>query len=184
MDKEKNCIGGEVLNRIRLILPTADHETQIKEYINEHISNGEQELHGGALIEKMPYTKWLKQIKANANEATVNPEWVVSSTFFAMTNEKIIGMIDIRHLLNQMLREYGGHIGFGVRPSERSKGFATEILMEGLKHCNTIGLHEIMLACYKENAASSKTILKCGGVFEKEFLYADGKIVQVYWIKI
>lgn len=172
------------MNRINLVLPTEEHETQINEYIDEHIINDESDLHGGALIEKMPYADWLKQLKNNSDENTVNPEWVVSSTFLAIMNGNIVGMIDIRHTLNQFLSDYGGHIGYGVRPSERNKGYATEMLMMGLDYCNKLGLGKVMLACYKENEASSKTILKCGGILEKEFVYSNGKTVQVYWITV
>jgi len=171
-------------DRISLVLPTIEHEEQVKNYIDEHINNGELDLHGGALIEKMAYADWLKQLKNNSDEKTVNSEWVVSSTFFAVADGKIVGIIDIRHTLNQFLKDYGGHIGYGVRPSERRKGYATEILRLGLEYCKTIHLSSIMLACYKDNEASGKTILNNGGKLEREFEYIDGKTVQVYWITV
>ncbi|MDR1320625.1 MAG: GNAT family N-acetyltransferase [Gracilibacteraceae bacterium] len=93
-------------------------------------------------------------------------------------------MIDIRHTLNQFLREYGGNIGYSVRPSERNKGYAAEILKQGLEYCKTIHLKKVMLACNKDNKASSRTIEKCGGVLEREFIYLDGKTVQVYGIDL
>ena len=170
--------------KISLVVPAKEHETQVKEYIEEHKSFGEFDLHGGALIEKKTYDEWLQQLNNNLNEKTVNPEWVVSSTFFVIADRTIIGMIDIRHTLNQFLRDYGGHIGYGVRPTERNKGYATEILRLGLDYCKEIDLEKVMLACYKENKASGRTIVKCGGVLEKEFVYSDGKTVQVYWICI
>jgi predicted acetyltransferase len=109
---------------------------------------------------------------------------------------KLIGMIDIRHELNDFLQSYGGHIGLGIRPSERGKGYASETTMEGLSYCKKIGLQKIMLACYKDNIASRKTIEKCGGVLEREFALAEidnfpicrdnseNKTVQVFWITI
>ena len=172
------------MNRISLVIPKKEHETQVKEYIEEHNQFEENDIHGGALIEKMPYDDWLKQLENNSNEKTVNCEWVVTSTFFGLANGKIIGMIDIRHTLNQFLRDYGGHIGYGVRPTERNKGYATEMLKLGLVYCKIVALEKVMLACYKENTASGRTIEKCGGALEKEFLYSDGKAVQVYWINI
>jgi predicted acetyltransferase len=172
------------MNGIRLVLPTKKHEAQIKEYIEEHIRNGEPDLHGGSLVEKKPYDEWLTQIKNNADEKTVSPDWVLSSVFFAVCGNKIIGIIDIRHTLNRFLKDYGGHIGYGVRPSERNKGYATEILKQGLAYCDKIGLREIMLACYKDNIASRRTIEKCGGKLEREFVYSDGKTVQIFWIKM
>ena len=170
--------------KISLVIPTKEHETQVKEYIEEHSKYEENDIHGGALIEKIHYDDWLKQLENNSNEKTVNPEWVVTSTFFGVADGNIIGMIDIRHTLNQFLRDYGGHIGYGVRPTERNKGYATEMLKLGLVYCKKIALEKVMLACYKENTASGRTIEKCGGILEKEFLYSDGKTVQVYWIDV
>ena len=177
---------GDYVNQIKLVIPTKYHENEIIDYKAEHLNSKEYDIHGGALLEKMSYDDWLLQLKNNSNEKTVNPEWVVSSTFYAIRkkDDKIIGMIDIRHTLNQFLSEYGGHIGFGVRPSERNNGYAIQILKLGLEYCKKLGLQKVMLACYKDNLASSKTIKKCGGVLEKEYLHADGKIVQVFWISL
>ncbi|NMB54599.1 MAG: GNAT family N-acetyltransferase, partial [Leptolinea sp.] len=118
--------------------------------------------------------------------ATVQEGWVVSSTFFGIreSDGRIVGMIDIRHTLNDFLRNNGGHIGYGVRPSERFKGYATRMLELALEKCRQLGLERVMLACEKENTASRKTIMKCGGGLEREFEHSDGKTVQVFWITI
>lgn len=144
-------------------------------------------LHGGSLFDSIDsYDEWLDHLKANSNQDTLRPGWVISSTFFAVRedDERIIGMVDIRHELNDFLRNYGGHIGYGVRPSERGKGYATRILRLALDYCRSIGLDSVMLACDKENAASRKTIQKCGGIFEREFIHTDGNTVQVFWISL
>ncbi|WP_283592128.1 GNAT family N-acetyltransferase [Clostridium butanoliproducens] len=156
------------------------------DYKEEHMKIGESELHGGALLDKMQYEDWLQLTDDNSCDETVHSDWVVSSTFFVYRkmDNKIIGMVDIRHTLNDFLRNYGGHIGFGVRPSERRKGYATQILNIALEQAKGLNLPKVMLACYKENEPSRKTILKCGGNLEKEFLYSDGKHVQIYWINI
>jgi len=172
------------MNRITFVVPTKEHEAKAREYIEEHNKNGEYVMFGGALIGKKPYDDWLRQLKNNSDEKTVDPKWVVSSTLFAMNGEKIIGMIDIRHTLNQYLQAYGGHIGYGVRPTERNKGYAAEILNLGLVFCRNLGLKKVMLVCHKDNHGSSKTIEKCGGTLEREFLYTDGEPFQVYWISI
>lgn len=172
------------MGRIGLVRPAAEHEAQLRAYVAEHREAGESEIHGGALVETMPYGDWLRQLEANADERTVNPLWVVSSTFMAFCGEKLVGMVDIRHALNDFLRGYGGHIGYGVRPSERGKGYAGEMLREALAHCKALGLPKVMLACHRENGASAKTIERCGGVLEREFADADGKTVQVYWIEL
>lgn len=175
------------MDKLELIKPTKELEKEAFEYKQEHIENGESELHGSALFDKIDiYDDWLKLLKANSKEKTVDPNWVVSSTFFVVrkSDQKIIGMIDIRHTLNDFLRKYGGHIGYGIRPSERRKGYALQVLKMGLEYARQIGLTKVMLACYSENLASRKTIEKCNGSFENEFLYTNGKIVQIYWISL
>ncbi|MDH7604116.1 MAG: GNAT family N-acetyltransferase [Melioribacter sp.] len=183
---------------IELIKPEKKHKEIIVDFIKEHQENNEFEIHGGALVEKLEYSTWLKQIVDNSKKETVNKNWVVSSTFLAIRKEdkRLIGFVDIRHELNDFLRLYGGNIGFGVRPEERGKGYGTKILMKALDYCREIGLKKVMLACYKDNIASSKTIKNCGGVLEKEFSLSDlknftfesekskNKTVQVYWIML
>ena len=170
------------MNRIKLVVPTKEHEAVAKEYVEEHHKNGEFVLYGSALLGKKTYDDWLVQLKNNSDKNTVDPKWVVSSTYFAVSDEKIIGMIDIRHTLNQYLQNYGGHIGYGVHPAERNKGYATEILLLGINYCKDLGLKKIMLVCHKENHGSRRTIEKCGGKFDREFTYTDGEHFQVYLI--
>lgn len=174
------------MNTIKLVAPTLDMESAASDYIREHAEHNEPDLHGAALLEKLSYADWIKQLENNSKEETVTPGWVQSSTFFGIreSDGKIIGVIDIRHKLNDFLREYGGHIGFGVRPTERRKGYASEMLQLALQYSKTIGLEKVMLACYKENEASRNTILKHGGKLEREFTHTDGKEVQVYWITL
>ncbi|SMC82177.1 Predicted acetyltransferase [Sporomusa malonica] len=175
------------MDEIELVLPSKDLEMAALEYKEEHFDNQEYELHGSSLFDKTDsYDDWLEQLKNNSNETTVNPDWVVSTTVFAIRkrDSKIVGMVDIRHTLNEFLRTYGGNIGYGVRPSERNKGYATEILKLALKYCKQLPLQRVMLACYKDNAASRKTIIHCGGILEKEFVYTDGKTIQKFWIDL
>lgn len=190
---------------IKLIKPGKCHESMVADFLKEHLHNGETDIHGGALIERSDYNTWLKQLSDNSDKSTVDKGWVVSSTFFAVSenDNMLIGIIDIRHELNDFLAAYGGHIGFGVRPSERNKGYATQMLGMALEFCRNIGLNHVMLSCYKDNPASRKTILKCNGILKREFLLTDadniveehlacysdqngsaGKIVQVFWINL
>jgi predicted acetyltransferase len=183
---------------IELVKPLKEHKAIVGDFIKEHVENNEFEIHGGALVEKLDYDIWLKQLANNSDKSTVSKDWVVASTFLAMrkSDRKLIGMIDIRHELNGFLQSDGGHIGLGVRPSERGKGYASKITMEGLSFCKKIGLQKVMLACYKDNLASSKTIEKCGGKLEREFALSEienipftvenleEKTVQIFWITI
>lgn len=172
---------------IILVKPAKQHEAAALDYMQEHFSVGEHDLHGTSLLEKMnTYDDWLQHLDRQSSADTVSTGWVVSSTLFAVdkTRDRLIGVVDIRHELNDFLANYGGHIGYGVRPSERRKGYATEILRLGLEFCKSINLKKVMLACYKDNVASCKTIAKNGGVLESEHPHSDGKTIQIYWITL
>ena len=108
---------------------------------------------------------------------------VPTSTFFALDADRdiFVGAINIRHYLNERLLLDGGHIGDGVRPSERGKGYASEIIRLGLKECGKLGIERVLMVCDKDNIASRKAILRNGGVLENE-IEVDGTIEQRYWI--
>ena len=138
------------MEKIKLIQPQKEHEAAIQKYVEEHFSVGEDSLHGSSLLTEMEsYSAWLTHLAKQSDKATVTSDWVVSTTLIAIreNDQKIIGTIDIRHELNGFLREFVGHIGFGVRPTERGKGYATEILRLGLKYCEILGLEKVMIAC-------------------------------------
>lgn len=175
------------MENIKLIVPGKTHQEAALEYRQEHFNHNEMLLHGASLLDTIDsYDNWLNHLKSNSCLETVKPGWVVSSTFFEIreNDERIVGIVDIRHTLNDFLRNYGGHIGYGVRPSERMKGYATRILSLALDYCRDLKLDKVMLTCAKENVASHRTIIKCGGVLEREFVHTDGKTVQVFWISL
>ena len=75
-------------------------------------------------------------------------------------------------------------LAIGVRPTERKKGYATQMLAKALEYCKSeIGLDKVMISCYKSNEGSRKTIINAGGVLEKEYK-KEGEFVQVYWINL
>ena len=111
---------------------------------------------------------------------------VPDSVFFLLDTERniLLGAINIRHYLNDYLLNYGGHIGDGIRPSERRKGYATEMIRLALYECKKLGIDRVLMVCNKSNIASAKTIIKNGGVLENEFTDDNGKTLQRYWIEI
>ena len=82
------------------------------------------------------------------------------------------------------LKEYGGHIGYAVRASERRKGYAARMLKLALSYCGTLGIEEVKLGCYADNEASIRTMVGCGGVCIEEKPYSDGKPMRIYRIDL
>ncbi len=111
--------------------------------------------------------------------------YVPDSTFFCLDTDRniFVGAVNIRHYLNDWLFVGGGHIGDGVRPSERGKGLATKMIALALEECRKLGIHDVLMCCDTSNVASAKTIEKNGGVLENEVL-DDGVPVLRYWIKL
>lgn len=105
------------------------------------------------------------------------------STFFCLDTDRniFVGAVNIRHTLNEGLLKDGGHIGDGIRPSERGKYLGTRMIALALEECGRLGLRDVLMCCNKDNAASARTIVKNGGVLENE-IEVDGVIVQRYWI--
>jgi predicted acetyltransferase len=120
------------------------------------------------------------------NNDKVSPrEGFVPSTTFCLVNEEhtIVGLVNLRHYLNERLSIMGGHIGYGVPPSERKKGYATKMLELTLIEAKKLGIENAFVTCYTENIGSNKTIVNNGGILA-ETSEVDGRMTNKYWINI
>lgn len=169
---------------IKLVRPTIDMKEKALDFRQEHFNNGEMIINGSELLDKTElYEEWLVSVINNMSIDTVNPAWVVTDTFFAVDeNDRIVGIIDLRHTLNDFLKDFGNS-GYSVRPSERRKGYATEMLKQILDVARNAGLQEIILSVERGNEPSIKTIIKNGGVYERSFEF-EGKQADVYKINL
>lgn len=177
------------MEMIKLLKPTKEYKNQLTEYKKEHFDNGEKVIHACSRWDNMNnYDEWLELLKSHSSFETIKDNWTVHTNFLGIreSDNKVVGMIDIRHeLTNDFLKNYAGHIGYGVRPSERKRGYATQMLAQALEFCkNSLKLEKVMISCDKCNDGSRKTIINAGGILEKEFQTEDGENVQVYWIKL
>ena len=170
---------------LKLILPTAKYKDEIMNYKKEFIENNDSMDGTSGLRNAKSFEEWHNAIIDNLNEETVRDGLVPATTYIAISteDERLIGMIDIRHRLNEYLLNYGGHIGYSVRRSERGKGYATAMLELALKKCEILGITKVLLTCDKDNIASAKTIIKNGASLENEVQEESG-ITQRYWINL
>ena len=155
----------------------------LKEWIDYNNNNPEANT-SPASIFKNDYHAFDYYIN-NLDLKNPRPGLVEDSTFFALDVEKnkMVGAVNIRHELNDYLLNYGGHIGDGVRPSERRKGYATKMISLALEECKKLGMDKVLLVCDKDNIGSVKSIINNGGVLENEVL-KEGKLIQRYWIML
>ena len=170
---------------IRLLKPTHLLQEAALDYRQEHFDAGEYIINGSALFDKTPdYSQWLEKVCANSCADTVDPNWVLTDTFFAVrgSDSRIVGIIDLRYQLNEFLQNLG-NCGYSVRPSERKKGYATEMLRQVCHIAKEYGLPELKLSVEKGNAASIRTIEKNGGIFGYCFPFGSTE-AAVYTIKL
>ena len=167
---------------IKLKRPIKENEAEALAFKQEFIDNGEQTINGSELLDQMDsYDEWLKSVFDNTSPETVNPSWVVTDTYFAFDeNDRLVGVIDLRHELNDFLKDFG-NCGYSVRPFERRKGYATEMLKLILERASQIGMGKIQLSVERSNEASVKTITKNGGKYERSFTF-EGEEADVYMI--
>ena len=170
---------------IKLVRPTIELKVKALDYRQEHFNNNELIINGSELFDKInSYEEWLEKVNNNSKIETVDPNWVLTDTFFAIREEdnKIIGIIDLRHTLNEFLKDFGNS-GYSVRPSERKKGYATEMLRLLIKYAKEIGLTELHLSVERDNIPSIKTIVKNGGKIERSFEF-EGELADIYLIEL
>lgn len=171
---------------LHLQYPKNEYRDLWENIMNEFMENKEKIIPYALYLKTDNYSDYLKMTDAFHIGNNI-PEHLVSSTTYFLFNEKedkILGAINIRHNLNNSLLMHGGHIGYGVAPSERRKGYATEMLSLALEKCREIGIKEALVTCDKGNIGSSKTIIKNHGILENELIEENGNIVQRYWIDI
>lgn len=110
--------------------------------------------------------------------------WVPHSCFWLVDAAgAIVATSNLRHALTDGLRVIGGHIGYGVPPSSRRRGYATEVLRQTLREAAALGIERALLTCDKSNTGSVRTITANGGVLDsEEFVASAGDVVQRYWI--
>ena len=111
------------------------------------------------------------------------PEGRVAATFLLAEHDgQVVGRVSIRHALTPFLLHEGGHIGYGVRPAWRRRGFAGSILRQSLQLTDTLGLDRVLVTCDDDNVASAAVIEGAGGALEDVRAGHDGTQKRRYWI--
>lgn len=151
-----------------LIRPTSEYASQIVEYRQEFIDAGDS-MDGTGSLRRIENPEEYIKISKDYEDPQKVPSHLVPATqflFIRIRDNRLVGMIQVRHRFNDFLEKYAGHIGYSVRPSERCKGYAKEMLRMALPFCREIGINKVMITCIDGNIGSEKTILANGGVYE------------------
>lgn len=180
------------MEKFYLEIPSLQRKEEALEYIDEFYEYNSN-IHGTGSLDRelkkgRTYEEWLNNnISLHDEKYAFEKGLVPSYTFFLIREDdnKIVGMVDLRLGLNDYLRNFGGHIGSSIRPTERRKGYNKInlylILIEAQKH----NLDKVLITCADYNEGSRRSILSLGGEFEKNtFDKSDNETMELYWIDV
>ena len=170
---------------IHLIKPTLALQTEYLAFYEEWKDSGETMIPWVIAKDPSNFPAMVQEL-CDAEEGKNLPKgWVPDSTFWLVTSDyTIVGVVNIRHRLTEHLFHAGGHIGYGIRPSARRKGYATKLLALALEKTKELGVAKALIVCDEGNIGSEKTILHNGGLRDSDFIEEDGNVVRRYWIEL
>lgn len=130
-----------------------------------------------------PWGAYVDRLAEVARGENLDPDRVPMTFLVAVVDGEIVGRTSIRHELNDFLTTFGGHIGYGVRPAYRRRGYATEMLRQSLAVARAVGIDEALVVCDDDNAGSAGAIETCGGVLERVAAGPPGHgPIRRYWV--
>ena len=167
---------------LALVVPDASRQAEwlamAAEFDRARIDGGAM---GSATVDELrdpdTFAAWVAMLHDHERGRNVPDELVHSTTRWIAVDGRLVGFMSIRHVLNEFLRELGGHIGYAIRPSERRQGYATAATALALAECRRLGIDPVLITCDDTNLASATVIERNGGVLED---VRGGK--RRYWV--
>ncbi len=171
---------------MKLIKPTMEYARQIRAYRKEFLDSGGS-MDGTSKLRHFDDPRdWIAYLDSQKDPGIPDGRAPAEQYIYVREEDrKIVGMIDVRYVFNAYIKKYGGNVGYSVAPSERRRGYASQMLHLVLPKFRERGICRILVTCIKGNEGSRKTILKNGGVYESTVTEPDACMdVERYWIDL
>ena len=179
------------MEKFYLEMPSLERKEQIIDYVNEFaLYNSETNGMGSLrkILEGYTFEQALEMCLNRQKEEYAKKLGKCQSKTYLLVREnddRIIGAINVRWNLPENMKQFGGNIGYGIRPTERRKGYNKINLYLGLIEAQKLGLDRVMLDCDVSNLGSVKTMQALGGKLERtEVDPSDGILTSVYWFDV
>ncbi|GAB6926279.1 GNAT family N-acetyltransferase [Paenibacillus sp. JCM 10914] len=171
------------MNPVRLMKPTIELKHEYLDFYMEWKESREDMVPWVISKDPEDFEGMVRWLQDNENGKNLGDGRVADSTFWLVSEQnRVLGAVNIRHELTESLMNSGGHIGYGIRPSERRKGYATNLLQLSLEQAKRLGIDKVLVVCDQINVASEKTIIHNGGISDHDYIEEDGNVIKRYWI--
>ncbi|MBM6996007.1 GNAT family N-acetyltransferase [Paenibacillus sp. DXFW5] len=172
------------MSDLKLVKPHQNLKDEYLSFYQEWKESGEEMVPWVISRDPSSFEAMLEFLEDHEKGDGLPEGWVSDSTFWLIDDKsRVLGAVNIRHELSEFLFNAGGHIGYGIRPSERGKGYATVLLRLSLVEAKKLGIEDVLVVCDAWNIASERTILKNGGRADVDYIEEDGIVIRRYWIK-
>lgn len=166
-----------------LASPSTAHRDSYRAFVREVASRGEPFVPFPLGFPHENFDALVAQLAACERGIGIPAGFVPHSTYWMVAGGEVVGVSNLRHRLTESLRAEGGHIGYGIRPTARGRGFGKRVLALTLAEAGKLGIDRALLTCARTNLASSSVIRANGGVLEDErFVESRGEVVQRWWV--
>ncbi len=145
----------------------------------------ERKWHTFVWTEGMTHEAPLRRLSDDFRGVNLETDRIPHTMLYGFLDGVIVGRCSVRHELNDFLRNFGGHLGYGVAPPFRRKGFGGQLFSAGRLHLKSLGVDRAFMTCGFDNFASRKMIEDAGGIFQDEVVDpSDQSLTRRYWVPL
>ena len=172
---------------VELVVPREDLREAYLDYVADFVANdeGNPRSKADAELVRTDFAAYVRKTQDEAKGIGIPDGHVPWDTYWLLVDGRIVGEAGLRHRLTDSLRDWGGHICYVIRPSDRRKGYGTRLLAMVLERARRRGIDRALVTCAADNVASARVIRNNGGVLDSEsHSEAAGRVTQRYWIDL